>query len=43
MTSILETLQSLLTRVPGKKEHVPLLKNEKEVLRLRLLKQTLRG
>jgi hypothetical protein len=43
MSTILELLQNLRTRVHRKKARVPLRKNEKEVLRLRILGQALRG
>jgi hypothetical protein len=43
MISIFESLQNLFAKLPKKKEHIPLLKNEKEILRLRILRQTLRG
>ena len=43
MSSILESMQNLLTRVHRKIAQVPIQKNEKEVLRLRILGQTLQG
>jgi hypothetical protein len=38
---MLTSLRNLLTRIPKKKEHVPKLESEKEILRLKILGQAL--